>query len=127
MDACIRAEFDLSDHEYRCLLRTFHTRFGVQYVEDLVFLTPTEVVVSDKWEVAAMRRLVEIVVTQIGVEKLNRTHVHVTVGTGESARLPVVSGSRRPGKGARAQTTRTDHEVDDIDMPIAPVSSDDHV
>lgn len=127
MDACIRAEFGLSDHEYRCLLRTLRARFGVQHIEDLAFLTPAELAVSDKWEAAAMRRLVEIVVTQIGVEKLHRAHVHAVVSAGESALFPRVSGSRRAGKGARAQTTRTDHEVDALDVPIAAVSSDDRV
>lgn len=114
MDACIRAEFGLSDHEYRCLLKTLRARFGVQYIEDLAFLTPAELAVPDKWEAAAMRRLAEIVVTQIGVEKLHRAHVLEGVRAGESAPLPCV-------KGARAATTRTEFvlQVDEFGMPIA--------
>jgi len=88
MDACIRAEFGLSDHEYRCLLKTLHARFGVENVEDLAFLTPAELAVPDKWEAAAMQRLYEIVLTQIGVEKLHRAYAAEVA--------PSVSGKRQP-------------------------------
>lgn len=88
MDACIRAEFGLSDHEYRCLMKTLHARFGVEHVEDLACLSPAELALSDRWETAALRRLVEIAVTQIGVEKLHRAHA--------ADASPSVSGSRSP-------------------------------
>jgi len=73
MDACIRSEFGLSEHEYRCLLRTLDARFGVKYIEDLAFVSPAELAaVACRWENAALRRLFEIVTTHIGVEKLYR-------------------------------------------------------
>jgi hypothetical protein len=127
MDACVRAEFGLSMHEYHCLMRTLRARFGVEHIQDICCLSETERAVTDRWEAAALKRLFEIAVTHIGVEKLHRAQAHRHDSEDARTRSPELPGSRRAGKGARAQTTRTDHEVDALDVPIVPVSSDDRV
>ena len=73
MDASIRHEFRLSEHEYECLLATLRARFGGGDVTDLALLTAEQVEgVTDDWERAAVRRLRDIVAAQVGVEKLWR-------------------------------------------------------
>jgi len=74
MEAHIRSEFELSVHEYRCLLRALQSRFGVRSIEDVAFLSAEQLAaVTDRWEAAAVKRIFEIVVTHVGVEKLHRS------------------------------------------------------
>jgi hypothetical protein len=74
MEAHIRSEFELSVHEYKCLLRALQSRFGVRIIEVVAFLSAEQLAaVSDRWEAAAVKRIFEIVTTQIGVEKLYRS------------------------------------------------------
>ena len=73
MDVSIRAEFGLSKHEYTCLLNALHSRFGVQHIEDIAFLSVEQLAaVTDHWEAAAVKRLFAIAKAHIGVEKLYR-------------------------------------------------------
>ena len=74
MEAHIRSEFELSVHEYRCLLRALQSRFGVRSIEDVAFLSAEQLAaVTDRWEAAEVKRIFEIVTTHIGVEKLYRS------------------------------------------------------
>jgi hypothetical protein len=120
MDACIRTEFGLSDHEYRCLLKTLHARFGVKHIEDLAYLPQTDPLVTDKWEAAAMKRLVEIVVTHVGVEKLHRESAKACLDGGVS--LPKVIRARRPSKAAHVCQV-----LESPDPPIEPTAGDNLV
>jgi hypothetical protein len=73
MDLSIRREFRLSEAEYTCLLRTLRARFGVEGVHEMAFLSAEQLAgVTDGWEATAVRRLTDIVVTHVGVEKLWR-------------------------------------------------------
>ena len=118
MDACIRTEFGLSDHEYRCLLKALHARFGVKHIEDLAFLPRTDPLVADKFEAAAMKRLAEIVVTHVGVEKLHRESAKTCLEG--SVSLPKVIRTRRPSKAAQVCN-------ESPDLPIAPTAGDNLV
>ncbi len=74
MEAHIRSEFELSVHEYKCLLRALQARFGVRSIEDVAFLSAEQLAaVTDRWESAAVKRIFEIVTAHIGVEKLQRS------------------------------------------------------
>jgi hypothetical protein len=73
MDLSIRREFRLSEAEYTCLLKTLRARFGVEGVHEMAFLSTEQLAgVTDEWEAAAVRRLTDIVMTHVGVEKLWR-------------------------------------------------------
>jgi hypothetical protein len=73
MDAAIRAEFSLSTDDYACLLYALRERFGVEHIHELAFLSAEQVQsVTDRYEAAAVARLVAIATTHIGVEKLHR-------------------------------------------------------
>ena len=73
MDLSIRREFRLSEAEYTCLLQTLRARLGVEGVHEMAFLSAEQLAgVTDKWEAAAVRRLTDIVVAHVGVEKLWR-------------------------------------------------------
>jgi hypothetical protein len=73
MDAAIRDEFALSPDDYASLLCALRARFGVEHIHELAFLSAEQVQsVSDRYEAAAVARLVAIATTHIGVEKLHR-------------------------------------------------------
>jgi hypothetical protein len=56
MEDHIRAEFELSVQEYRCLLRALQSRFGVRSIEDVAFLSAEQLAaVTDRWEAAAVK------------------------------------------------------------------------
>jgi hypothetical protein len=72
MDARIMTEFSLSAEEYNALLNTLITRFNVQTIEDVAFLSEEQIAGEDRWEAAALKRLFDIAVAHIGIEKLYR-------------------------------------------------------
>lgn len=74
MQASIKSEFQLSEYEYKYLLRALQSRLGVEIIEDMACLAPERLAgVTDPWEAAAMRRISEIVASHVGVEKLYRS------------------------------------------------------
>ncbi len=71
MDTVIMTEFRLSMHQYNNLLLALQSRLGITTVEDVAFLTNEQLYAGmDRWESAAVKRILEIVTAQVGVEKL---------------------------------------------------------
>ena len=96
MDVTIRAEFGLSKNEYTCLLKALHSRFGVQHIEDIAFLSVEQLAaVTDHWEAAAVKRLFAIVKARIGVEKLYRTAA--VTATDDPGLVDVEAATNDPG------------------------------
>ena len=73
MDAQIRTEFALTTEEYNALLKTLTTRFNVQNIEDVAFLSEAQIAGEDRWEACALKRLYDIATAHIGIEKLHRS------------------------------------------------------
>ena len=68
------AEFRLSMQQYNNLLLALQSRLGITTVEDMAFLTNEQLYAGmDRWESAAVKRIVAIVSSQVGVEKLHQS------------------------------------------------------
>ena len=78
MDAAIRREFALSTDEYAALLDALRARLGLTDITDIACLSAAQLAsIADRWEAAAVARLVAIVAAHVDVEKLYRDDARV--------------------------------------------------
>ena len=123
MEACIRQEFGLSMHDYRCLMHTLRTRFGIEHAADVAFLSPQQLAgVTDRFEAAATRRLFDIATAHIGVEKLYRESYGTRIN--ETSRPGIVTQHGYPQHAQEAPPPAVRPEAEGAAAPDRPADEE---